>query len=358
MLVRDVTMEEITETKIKELVTRWAAESGKSEKEIYERIVEKEKEAQERNPALSGVRLKGQALTLTYSSLEPTKISDNNIRAIIVGQSGIIDWMAIKERTAEYWYRVDKDKAINEGRTDTEGVPLDNRTFVYDKGEKIDNPFHLMPISNLPEKQRLSQLQRKIIAIKDRKIIIINSSGDKAKQLKVIEGTEVSFSGKPKQNTDNEYTLFSDQFIIEKEGLDIEEELRKVGVKSLSDVKGDNDKFVIVEGAIFEMQFRNSDTVVVLGDYDADYQIIANVNKEINIRWGKDSRVVLIGQKTSKPNKDNTKDVHRLSAYALVPVDGMAYPLKTVETPAIQVQQTTTVDTPSGNNALKQILNN
>ena len=46
------------------------------------RIAEKEKEAQERNPALSGVRLKGQALTLTYSSLEPTKVSDNNIRAI------------------------------------------------------------------------------------------------------------------------------------------------------------------------------------------------------------------------------------------------------------------------------------
>ena len=132
-------------------------------------------------------------------------------------------------------------------------------------------------------------------------------------------------------------------------------DLLEIRLNQLNDVV---DKFVIVEGAIFEMQFRNSDTVVVLGDYDADYQIIANINKEINIRWGKDSRVVLIGQKTSKPNKDNTKDVHRLSAYALVPVDGMAYPLKTVETPTIQVQQTTTVDTPSGNNALKQILNN
>jgi len=241
----------------------------------------------------------------------------------IWGDTGIVDFIEIMKRKAEYVFKTDSFKAISSGLTDRSGTPLDTRKKI--NFGRDDNPNYGKPF---PEGER--SLARSVFGICNKGTSIIpenisffrlNIVGDNIDTIKVPEvGTFVQFRANAKRDKKVPFLDLNSIYSAENIFKEIEpikitgirEILNKTSwsVFTLSDVptlydlySSDRTLPILIEANVASIGLdpdpRTGNRTLWLLEPDQIFDtapIPCYINSEIPLKFGLDSRVIFVGR--------------------------------------------------------------
>ena len=330
-------MDMITTEVLKSIVSDLAQKTGKSETYLYE-LLATSKEEVSREKSLTGDALVEAAIIRTKKKVIPMLYRGNVITGIVLGQGVLKDYLEMRKQKALRLWKTDPEKARNEGLVNDDGTPIDSRESIFFKGGEIDNPFRGMPIDAIPKNEREGNVEREIPLLSNGKIIRVKAKGEKARAIVVPILAQVTFEGRMSEKYPDQCSLFSSQFTTTSNSTLIDVIPQIKDVEPLKAIEGKENCLVLFEAVVFDVIRKEGSTAILLGDFDASYQITATFPADYPLPLGLESRVICYGTKRSYTVKRGITHV----------LDGLFILLKvpSLKTPATGKIETTSPSAP------------
>ena len=227
------------------------------------------------------------ALTRVYTYCQRSQ-ETKVVNCTLFGETGLIDWFAVRYGAAKATYRRDKELAVKSELTTADGTPIDNRPKLWDG---TPNPDYRKPLSG-------QKFERTMFGFNDESPIIRIRAWDEAAQtLQVPLFKQVQFYGRPRKTTregEVEFALVSTlQVVNEKE----EPNLRNILTAHpwyvpFSDIPKCEKKSVISMGDVINIAFMEKRNSVSVGDFEVEHTLRLNVSKQSPINFGIDSKIL------------------------------------------------------------------
>ncbi len=311
-----------------EYIKKWSEKLGISEEDIkkdYEKLVNNEKEI---HSDISEDEQKTHALrrlaTIFKKQLRSPAIG---FEGILIGASDLVDTVARHRREAIELYKESPQKAIQDGITDEEGIPLDTR-----KEWSTGNPNRGFG-KPLPEHNWLRTIFGIVIKTgidEEPKFFIMNCSGEVAKneEIPIFQSIKFRANNRTKEG-DTIYALNSSVFtkfeVDESLNLPKATELLnkycdnlKINLTDLDSyhdrVKDDYNRLAIIEGDVSILVLEPTsvgsrrivieDETKILEDLESQ-GITCWIPPRINIDFGEQSKVIVLGRTTQGKKLDD-----------------------------------------------------
>ncbi len=256
----------------------------------------------------------------------------DRFEGVFIATTGPWDDIERTKRISLAIYRKNKERAINEGWTNEDGVVLDRRDWVLGR----DNPRKGMPIEGESWRNEMWGFVRKDIQ-EDYEFAKMRAFDDAAKK-EVPLNTPVSFYAIDKGTQGNmlslnasQNTKFDEQEDLE---IDIEELLRErdmvIKLSELKDWfeinKDDYNNLLIVEGCVYRTSgsdYEGRKYVSLTDPEDPELLQFFSIPEHIELNCNEDDSIILIG---------NTRETDRgmwTNVYGIYPLDQYSIPLLT-----------------------------